>query len=282
MSKNFMINRRTALGGAAAAGRRLRPAGRPRAGQQADRRRHLGRRLLAPAHQEHRHAAARPRGLGRACTTEATIPTARGQDDGRAVGCGAARRTCRASRPTTCTRCNQQGLTEQLDYSKMPNAKNLIPAMKYPYGIGHIYSGKVVLYNPDMMDSAHRLRGHARSQAWQQARHHRHPAPVQHGGRGPRIGRLGQQLRARQGAADRLPQGGRAHLSVKRGVRPGAQDRRDRLRHHVEGPRSAVAECRHQGADRGAQGRRADVRLGLRGPEERAQQGRRLCLSRTP
>ena len=46
---------------------------------------------------------------------------------------------------------NEQGLAEQLDYSKMPNAKNLIPAMKYPYGIGHIYSGKVVLYNPDMM-----------------------------------------------------------------------------------------------------------------------------------
>jgi putative spermidine/putrescine transport system substrate-binding protein len=45
----------------------------------------------------------------------------------------------------------QQGLTETLDYSKMSNAKNLIPQMKYPYGIGHIYSGKVVLYNPDMM-----------------------------------------------------------------------------------------------------------------------------------
>lgn len=46
---------------------------------------------------------------------------------------------------------DQHGLVEHLDYSKMPNAKNLIPAMKYPYGIGHIYSGKVVLYNPDMM-----------------------------------------------------------------------------------------------------------------------------------
>ena len=46
---------------------------------------------------------------------------------------------------------DQQGLAEQLDYSKMPNAKNLIPSMKYAYGIGHIYSGKVVLYNPDMM-----------------------------------------------------------------------------------------------------------------------------------
>ncbi|HLG47307.1 MAG TPA: extracellular solute-binding protein [Reyranella sp.] len=46
---------------------------------------------------------------------------------------------------------NEQGLVEQLDYSKMPNAKNLIPAMKYPYGIGHIYSGKVLLYNPKLM-----------------------------------------------------------------------------------------------------------------------------------
>jgi putative spermidine/putrescine transport system substrate-binding protein len=46
---------------------------------------------------------------------------------------------------------DQQGLVEQLDYSKMPNAKNLIPSMKYAYGIGHIYSGKVLLYNPDMM-----------------------------------------------------------------------------------------------------------------------------------
>lgn len=46
---------------------------------------------------------------------------------------------------------NEQGAVEQLDYSLMPNAKNLIPAMKYPYGIGHIYSGKVVLYNPKLM-----------------------------------------------------------------------------------------------------------------------------------
>src|SRR3954466_1410250 len=45
----------------------------------------------------------------------------------------------------------QQGVVEHLDYAKMPNAKNLIPSMKYPYGIGHIYSGKVVLYNPKLM-----------------------------------------------------------------------------------------------------------------------------------
>jgi putative spermidine/putrescine transport system substrate-binding protein len=46
---------------------------------------------------------------------------------------------------------NQQGLIEQLDYSKIANAKNLIPAMKYPYGVGHIYSGKVILYNPKII-----------------------------------------------------------------------------------------------------------------------------------
>lgn len=46
---------------------------------------------------------------------------------------------------------NEQGTLEQLDYSKMENAKNLIPAMKYPYGVGHIYSGKVILFNPKLM-----------------------------------------------------------------------------------------------------------------------------------
>jgi len=46
---------------------------------------------------------------------------------------------------------NEQGLAEQIDYSKLSNAGNIIPSMKYPYGIGHIYSGKVVLFNPKLM-----------------------------------------------------------------------------------------------------------------------------------
>ncbi len=49
---------------------------------------------------------------------------------------------------------DQQGLVEQLDYAKMPNSKNLIPAMKYAYGIGHIYSGKVVVYSPKLIPQA--------------------------------------------------------------------------------------------------------------------------------
>ncbi len=48
---------------------------------------------------------------------------------------------------------NGQGTVEQLDYSQMSNAKNLLPAMKYPYGVGHIYSGKVVLYNPKLIST---------------------------------------------------------------------------------------------------------------------------------
>jgi len=46
---------------------------------------------------------------------------------------------------------NEAGVVETIDYSKMPNAKNLMPSMKYPYGVGHIYSGKVILYNPKII-----------------------------------------------------------------------------------------------------------------------------------
>lgn len=49
---------------------------------------------------------------------------------------------------------NEAGVIETLDYSKIPNAKNLLPTMKYPYGIGHIYSGNVVIYNPKVISPA--------------------------------------------------------------------------------------------------------------------------------
>ncbi|WP_332692233.1 ABC transporter substrate-binding protein [Bosea sp. (in: a-proteobacteria)] len=49
---------------------------------------------------------------------------------------------------------NEAGVVEQLDYAKIPNAKNLMPTMKYPYGIGQIYSGKVVVYNPKLINPA--------------------------------------------------------------------------------------------------------------------------------
>ena len=46
------------------------------------------------------------------------------------------------------------GLTDAIDYSKLKNAKNLLPSMKFEYGIGHIYSGKVAVYNPTVVPTA--------------------------------------------------------------------------------------------------------------------------------
>jgi len=49
---------------------------------------------------------------------------------------------------------NEAGVIETIDYAKIPNAKNLLPTMKYPYGVGHIYSGNVVIYNPKVIAQA--------------------------------------------------------------------------------------------------------------------------------
>ena len=42
------------------------------------------------------------------------------------------------------------GVVAPIDYGKLKNAPNLIASMKYPYGVGHIYSGKVGVFNPKM------------------------------------------------------------------------------------------------------------------------------------
>src|SRR6201996_4039089 len=46
------------------------------------------------------------------------------------------------------------GVVAQIDYGRLKNAGNLLPSMKYPYGVGHIYSGKVGVYNPKMFTPA--------------------------------------------------------------------------------------------------------------------------------
>src|SRR5450432_4104236 len=46
---------------------------------------------------------------------------------------------------------NDAGLCLPIDYAKVPNSQYLLPQMKYPYGVGHIYSGKVILYNPKLI-----------------------------------------------------------------------------------------------------------------------------------
>jgi putative spermidine/putrescine transport system substrate-binding protein len=49
---------------------------------------------------------------------------------------------------------NDAGVSLPIDYGKLKNAPNLLPAMKYPYGVGHIYSGKVAVYNPKLIPTA--------------------------------------------------------------------------------------------------------------------------------
>lgn len=44
----------------------------------------------------------------------------------------------------------QLGVTQKIDYSKIPNAPHLLPSMKYEYGVGQIYSGMVPVYDPKL------------------------------------------------------------------------------------------------------------------------------------
>jgi putative spermidine/putrescine transport system substrate-binding protein len=48
------------------------------------------------------------------------------------------------------------GVIDAIDYAKLKNAANLLPAMKYPYGVGHIYSGKVGVFSPKLIAAAPR------------------------------------------------------------------------------------------------------------------------------
>jgi putative spermidine/putrescine transport system substrate-binding protein len=43
------------------------------------------------------------------------------------------------------------GVSDEIDYSKVPKAGNLLPSMKYNFGVGHIYSGKVAVFNEKFM-----------------------------------------------------------------------------------------------------------------------------------
>ena len=49
---------------------------------------------------------------------------------------------------------DQLEVVDKIDYSKLKNAGNLLASMKYPAGVGHIYSGKVVLFNPKLISEA--------------------------------------------------------------------------------------------------------------------------------
>ena len=43
---------------------------------------------------------------------------------------------------------NEQGILEQLDYAKIPNAKTIIPSLRSPYFMPWVYGGVTLAYNP--------------------------------------------------------------------------------------------------------------------------------------
>lgn len=42
-----------------------------------------------------------------------------------------------------------QGALEEIDYSRIPNAKHLLPGMSHPFFVPWVYSGVVLIYNPN-------------------------------------------------------------------------------------------------------------------------------------
>ena len=45
----------------------------------------------------------------------------------------------------------KNGALEELDFAKMPNAKHIIAPLRTKYSVPHIYSGRVLLYNPKLI-----------------------------------------------------------------------------------------------------------------------------------
>jgi putative spermidine/putrescine transport system substrate-binding protein len=45
----------------------------------------------------------------------------------------------------------KNGALEELDYSKIPNSSHILPKLKSKYSVPHIYSGRVILYNPKLI-----------------------------------------------------------------------------------------------------------------------------------
>jgi len=50
------------------------------------------------------------------------------------------------------------GVIDTIDYGKIKNASHLLPSMKYAYGVGHIYSGKVGVFNPRLVEPPKRYK----------------------------------------------------------------------------------------------------------------------------
>ena len=132
MSKRVTINRRTALGGAAA----LAASAALPAGAQDNKRivigtwggdysrlltKNIDAPLMVPAKWECVHAEENAPPRKAKMLAEKSLR--RGTSDVQGLS------------STDMFEVNGQGIVETIDYAKLPNAKNLMPAMKYPYGI---------------------------------------------------------------------------------------------------------------------------------------------------
>ena len=49
---------------------------------------------------------------------------------------------------------NDQNVLEEIDYSLLPNAENIVPQLRTPYYVPAIYGATVVLYNPNTITTA--------------------------------------------------------------------------------------------------------------------------------
>lgn len=55
---------------------------------------------------------------------------------------------------STIAELSNSGLLMKIDYSRLKNARHLIPEFRYDYGVGHIYTGMVTLYVPSAISAA--------------------------------------------------------------------------------------------------------------------------------
>jgi putative spermidine/putrescine transport system substrate-binding protein len=80
-----------------------------------------------------------------------------GGDPARRVKLMAERRLPRGSvdiaalNASGCYEMWKNGAVEELDFSKMANAKHIIAPLRTKYSVPHIYSGRVILYNPKLI-----------------------------------------------------------------------------------------------------------------------------------
>ncbi len=85
---------------------------------------------------------------------------ATGNDTERKVKLMAEKRLPRGSMDIACLtqsgayEMHKNGTLEEIDFSKIPNAKHIVPQLKTTYSVPHIYTGRVILYNPKMIKTA--------------------------------------------------------------------------------------------------------------------------------